>query len=443
MTKTQLCISIALICGLASLSGGCAFSDVPEATPIPATPTRALPETVTPVLTLTPTPIPRGAPQTLTLWVTELIAPLEGASQSQILAQQLLAFEATHPGLTIEVLYKKPEGKGGVHDFLAAASAAAPAVVPDLVVLDIRTLATSAKEELVVPLDDLLSPDLLSDLYPFALQSCTVDGQLIGVQFQADVEHAVYNTSKIAVPPLTWDEIFASGATYIFPAAGRDGLVNDTFLIQYLSTEAKLVDANGNPALDQEVLTDVLAFYRQGLESGTILTDSLTYGKVEDCWPKYLQAEVVMSNISSSLYLAVRGLLEPVTVATSIPTRDGQTVALSRGHAWALTARDPNRQLLAVKLLEWLMHPANVAAWNQAAGHLPTRRSAFEQMTRDSYVAFIYSQLEYTYPYPESEVHQRIYRAMQDAVNAVLREDVPPEIAAATVLQAVGQERAQ
>jgi ABC-type glycerol-3-phosphate transport system substrate-binding protein len=365
------------------------------------------------------------------LWITELVSPLGETRQSQAFAQQLAAFEATHPGLTIQVLRKKPDGKGGIRDFLTAASAVAPAVLPDLVAMDVQTLAGVAGEELIVPLDELVSEDLLADLYPFAIQACTVDGQLVGIQFQADIEHAVYNTSKIAVPPLTWDEVFASGATYIFPAAGRDGvdklMVNDMFLIQYLSLEARLLDANNNPALDQEALTDVLAFYRQGIESGAILTDSLNYSKVEDCWPKYLQAEVVMSNISSNLYLAVRGLLEPVSVAASIPTRDGQTVALSRGHAWALTTRDPGRQALAIKLLEWLMHPVNVAAWNQSAGHLPTRRSAFEQMSHDAYVAFMYSQLEYTRPFPNSQVHQRIYHAMQEAVDAVL--------------QAIGQEK--
>jgi ABC-type glycerol-3-phosphate transport system substrate-binding protein len=91
-------------------------------------------------------------------------------------------------------------------------------------------------------------------------------------------------------------------------------------------------------------------------------------------------------------------------------------------------------------LIEWLLDPLNMATWSQAAGTLPTRRAALVEMNRDPYVTFMYSQLERALPYPASETHLRIYRAMQQAVDAVLREGVSPEIAAENVLTAVNQE---
>jgi ABC-type glycerol-3-phosphate transport system substrate-binding protein len=435
-----IAITIGVICGLGLFNAACSASVTPEPTATPTTLSPELSLTTTPEPVLTPTPVSPDMPQTITIWITELVSPFQGSSPAQLFEQQIAAFQATHPDLTIEVLHKKRDGKGGVQDFLTSASAVAPAVVPDLIALDTKTLADIGREALLIPLDGLLSQALLDDLYPFAIQSCMLEQRLICVQFQANVEHAVYYTSKIAVAPMTWDEVFASGATYIFPTAGQDGVINDAFLIQYLSTGAELVDNSGNPALDQQALTDVLSFYRQGIDSGVILSDSLNYQRVEDCWPKYLQAEVVISNLSSNLYLAGRSLLEPVSVATSIPTRDGQVVMLSQGYAWAMTARDSNRWPIMVKLLEWLMYPPNLAKWNQAAGHLPTRRSAFEQMTRDTYVKFMYSQLENARPYPSSETHQRIYYAMQVAVDDVLRKNIPPAEAAIGILNAVGQE---
>ena len=74
---------------------------------------------------------------------------------------------------------------------------------------------------------------------------------------------------------------------------------------------------------------------------------------------------------------------------------------------------------------------------------LPTRRAAFEQMPHDPYVAFMYSRLERTTPYRTTETHNRIYRAMQQAIDAVLRQGIPPEDAARNVLLAVGQELPQ
>ncbi|MBN1582691.1 MAG: extracellular solute-binding protein [Anaerolineae bacterium] len=444
MKRKQPAIFIAvlagILCSLGLFSVGCATSATPEPTATPTSLATELSLNVTPEPVLTPTPVSPAAPQEITIWITELVSPLEEKRQSQIFEQHIVAFQATHPDLTIEILRKKRDGKGGIRDFLTSASAVAPAVVPDLIALDTKTLVDMGREGLLVPLDGLLSPALLDDLYPFATQSCMIDQRLFCVQFQANVEHAVYYTSKIAVAPLTWDEVFASGATYIFPTAGQDGLVNDAFLIQYLSTGAEFVDGSGKPALDQQALTDVLSFYRQGIDSGVILSDSLNYQRVEDCWPKYLQAEVVISNLSSNLYLAGRSLLEPVSVVTSIPTRDGQFVMLTQGYAWAITAHDPDRWPTVVQLLEWLMYPANLAEWNRAAGHLPTRRSAFEQMTRDTYVKFMYSQLENARPYPSLETHQRIYYAMQVAIDDVLRKNIPPSEAAIGILNAVGQE---
>ena len=61
-------------------------------------------------------------------------------------------------------------------------------------------------------------------------------------------------------------------------------------------------------------------------------------------------------------------------------------------------------------------------------------------MERTPYVAFMYVQLESAIPYPMSETHLRIYRAMQQGIDAVLRDGVPPESAAAGILEAVNQE---
>jgi ABC-type glycerol-3-phosphate transport system substrate-binding protein len=149
----------------------------------------------------------------------------------------------------------------------------------------------------------------------------------------------------------------------------------------------------------------------------------------------FLQAEVTMSHISSDLYLSVL-----TGTPIGVPTRNGTAVTLSRGHAWALTARETQRQALAVQLLEWLLDPVNVQAWNQAAGSLPTRRAAYERQERNSYVTFMYSQLETAIPYAQSETHRDIYRAMQQAVEAVLRQGTPPETAAANVLITLNQE---
>jgi ABC-type glycerol-3-phosphate transport system substrate-binding protein len=433
-------LTTVLLCVWLPVGSGCRSAQTDEPPPTP-TDVPAIVETIAPTPAVTATPLP-GAPQTITIWAPELLAPLDPDDSAVILEQQILAFEATHPGLTIEVLPKKTEGKGGLADLILSASTVAPDVIPDLIAIDMDRLSDMARQDLLVPLDGLIEPDLVQDLYSFAVQAGTVDGQLVGVPFEVSIEHALYNTAKIAVPPASWEEVFASGATYIFPTLGQDEMVNDAFLIQYLSTGAELLDPNGEPSLDQQALVDVLTFYRDGIENGAILTDVLEYDSVRSGWRKYLQAEVVLSNMTSNLYLEGRGLLK-VSKASWIPTRDGETpVTLARGTAWAMTTHAPYRHELTAKLLSWLLNPSNMATWSLAAERLPTRRAAFEQMPRDDdeYVGFVYGQLEYAIAYPTTEAHKRVYRAMQQAVDAVLREGETPVAAAAGVLQVLGQE---
>jgi len=202
-------LSLALLLWGAFLGHGCQFTPTPEPEP---TPTSTPPIDVTPTSAPTPTltPVPPGAPQKLTVWITELVSPLEGDERSLAFEQQIVAFEATHPDLTVEVLYKKPEGKGGLEDMLATATAVAPAVVPDLIMIDANQLPSLAQKGLAVPLDGLLDPDLVEDMYPFAIRAGPVDGRLVGLPFETSIEHALYNTAKIAVAPLSWTEVFSS-----------------------------------------------------------------------------------------------------------------------------------------------------------------------------------------------------------------------------------------
>lgn len=433
--RTVFALAAALIFAVLVLT---ACNLLARPTPTTATPTIASPtpspQATSPAVSPTPT---QPATTTLVLWTTEDFAPSADTPGGEVLAQQLAAFETTHPDVTIDVVLKKPYGKGGILDFLMTSSAAAPSILPDVVVIDTLELGTAARAGLVQPLDNLVSAELKEDLFPCAVQAGQVGGQLVGLQFEADVEHLAYNLAKLETPPLTWTEVLTPDITYIFPAGGRDGMVNDAFLIQYYGAGGQLFNEMGQPALDQEILAAVLGFYRDGAAMGVIPPDALGYKSIADCWPVYLSAQVTLSNVDSDRYLADRDILLSTGFAP-IPTRDGKPVTISRGWAWAVVTQDPERQILATRLLEWLLSPANNAAWNQATGHLPTRRSAFEHLDQeDEYVPFAYQQMENARPYPAALGYEQMSRALQQAVQDVLGGQMTPDAAAAAVMDAI------
>lgn len=401
-------------------------------------PATAMPEKATPSVSPTPSRPPTvSSAITLTLWTTEDFFPTEDSDSGQILAQQWQAFEAAHPTVTIEYILKKPYGKGGILDFLSTASAAAPTVLPDLVILDTLELDEAAEAGLVQPLDKLVSGELQQDLFAFARRS--FNGQLMGIQFEADVEHLIYNTNKIDSPPMTWREVISDSVAYIFPAGGEGGLVNDAFLIQYLAVDGRLDDGSGKPALDKDALAQVLQFYKDGLEAGVIPLSVLEFEDLDDCWPVYVSAQAAMSNVSSAKYLADRGLLKN-TFFAAIPTRDGNIGTLSKGWALAIVTEDSGRQAVAAQFIEWLLEPENNADWNQVAGHLPTRQAAFDYLgTADDYFPFVRQQLENVYPRPMASAYEKIGRALQKAIQDVLEGKASPQEAADAVITAIGQ----
>jgi len=407
-------------------------------TTVPITPT--VTETETPTTTpITPT-FPTVPPvTTLTLWTAEPFSPAQGDASGQILGQQIEAFAAAHPDVVVEYVLKKPYGKGGILNFLLTTSEAVPTAMPDLVAIDTIELKEAAQAGLLQPLDELISAELQEDLFPFAQQAGRFEGQLVGLQFETDIEHLIYNTNKLEKPPLTWTEVLTDKVSYVFPAGGREGLVNDAFIIQYLALGGQLVDETGRPALNAELVTQVLQFYRDGYKMGVIPPSVLEFKTLDDCWPVYLSAEVAMSHVSSGRYLADRKLLMYTRFA-SIPTRDGKVTTLSQGWAWAIVTSDPARQALAVQLIEWLMEPENSVQWNLAAGHLPTRRAAFEVLgTEDSYYPFLSRQLEGARPRLAGVVYSEVSRVLQQGVEKVMTGQATPQEAAKAVIESIGK----
>lgn len=425
---------------LLSLSG-CGPSTVPTAPPQPVPTAMAATVTAeTPTITPTTSMLPTVPPvTTLTLWTIEPFSPTQADASGQILGQQIEAFTAAHPDVVVEYVLKKPYGKGGILNFLLTTSAVVPAAMPDLVAIDTIELKEAAQAGLLQPLDELISSELQEDLFPFAQEAGRFEGRLVGLQFETDIEHLIYNTNKLKEPPLTWTEVLTDEVSYVFPAGGREGLVNDAFIIQYLALGGQLVDETGRPALNAELVTQVLQFYKDGYEMGVIPPSVLKFKTLDDCWPVYLSAEVAMSHVSSRRYLADRKLLMYTRFA-SIPTRDGKVTTLSQGWAWAIVTTDPVQQTLAARLIEWLMEPANSVQWNLAAGHLPTRRAAFEILgTEDSYYPFLRKQLEGARPRRAGVVYSEVSRVLQQGVEKVMTDEATPQEAAKAVIESVAK----
>jgi ABC-type glycerol-3-phosphate transport system substrate-binding protein len=294
----------------------------------------------------------------------------------------------------------------------------------------------AVEAELLQPLDDLLPTDLVADLYPFARDAATLDGRLYSLQYQADLDHLVYNTAKVTLPPSSWPGVLSNPGPYTFPAGGHGGLVNDAFLIQYLAVRPWPSGLrSGEPFLEADSLTAVLQYYQDGVSRGIFPAEILDYQTTDDTWRDYLVGEAALTQVSAHRYLSERDR-SPSSVAAAIPAINGPAAAINRGWALALITSDPIRQSAAVEFMAQLMAPETNAAWNEATGYLPTRRSALAYWhVGDSYSPLIHQQLLTVRPRPQIPNYAQTAAVLQQAVEAVIVGNATPEEAAAQAIE--------
>jgi ABC-type glycerol-3-phosphate transport system substrate-binding protein len=371
---------------------------------------------------------------TLELWLPEELDPYGAWGGSRIMAQQLSEFSYAYPNLQVEVVVKKAHGRGGLIDFMRTARAAVPAVLPDLVVLDASDLKTVAGSGLVQPLDDFLVPAVVDDRLPFATAMGKVEGQTVGTMLGVDMQHLAYRPALFDSPPARWTQVITAPASFLFPAGGYDGQVNDATLIQYLGAGGQLTDAEGNPSLDEEALIEVFDFYTRCITNTVIApTQTLTATHVDQVWEQFKGGEGGMTVVRAGRYWPEA---DETMAAAPIPTESGHPLSIARGWALAIVTEDPGRQEFAMQLIDWLTAPDRNALWTQAAGYLPVTRSALRLWSvSEEERTVLRDLLEAAMPPPRPGVMEAIGPPMQQALESVLSGRATPEEAASSAIE--------
>jgi ABC-type glycerol-3-phosphate transport system substrate-binding protein len=376
---------------------------------------------------------------TLTVWTIEDISPEAQDDSGDFISNSLRNFRRVNPNIKVEMLLKKPSGKGGMLDFLRTARNVAPTILPDVAVLNATDLNQAYADGLIQPLDGRLDRSIVQDLIPAARKMGTVDNNLVGVPLGLELEHTVYNTRTFTSPLVLWTDVLSSNTKYLFPAKGINGLVNDTTLSLYFSAGGKLLDEQGLPTIDEQILQDVLEFYQQALDNGVIDAAILEAATPEELWPTYLEAKAGIAQITVRQYLTDREVLRNTSFAPLPVQNEGDTpVLITHGWTLVLIADDRQRQVAALSLIEAFMTTANNATWNSINKSIPTRDTSFQKLaSNDPYWLFLTEQLNTAQPLPDFVGYDRIGRIIQQAVEQVIRGEATPEEATATAIDAL------
>ncbi|MCJ7736988.1 MAG: extracellular solute-binding protein [Anaerolineae bacterium] len=427
-----------LLCSIVALTlMGCAVeTETPTAVPDPPAAT-----------TRSATPVPTALPEvqpiivTLRLWVPEDLNPYGSSPGADIFAQQLTEFSDAYPDIQVEVVVKKAHGRGGLVDFLRTARDAAPSVLPDLLILDAAELKTAAGSGLLQPLDNLLSPALAVDRFPFAIEMGQVQTQTMGFVLGAETEHLAYRPIIFESPVISWTQIISSPEPYLFPAGRNDQrVVNDATLIQYLAAGGRLSDAEGNPVVSQEALLSVFGFYSDCLSTGVVSpTNVLQITDSTQAWQQFKAGYGGLAVVPSRAYWVEA---DETMAFAPMPTRDGELLSTIQGWTISLVATDPSRQQLSMLLLDWLIAHDHNGEWTQATGYLPGTRGALQLwgVSGDERVDLA-NILNAAIVVPSNDALTVSGAAIQDGLEALLRGRAGPQTAMEMAVDEVGREQ--
>jgi ABC-type glycerol-3-phosphate transport system substrate-binding protein len=219
---------------------------------------------------------------------------------------------------------------------------------------------------------------------------------------------------------VNWEDVLSSKGSLVFPAGNPDGLVG---LSLYASAGGQLLDPQGLPTLDEEVLTRVLTLVEQG-RSKRVFPASLSNVTNES---QALQIYRTGSANKGIIWILNYHPISDGSIAP-LPGLDETPFSYATGWIWALAGSDPENQQVAVKLAEFLVADDFISEWTKATGYLPTRPSSVDEGDRTMTAI-----LESAHPIPSSTVIAVLGPLMQEALTRVLNGEQPRDVAKSVI----------
>jgi len=410
---------------LALLISGCSSLAPLLATPTPAP---VLEATSTPQATPTVTaPATTNLPRLLRIWLPPRFDPDVETSAAGLLKQRLQDFENEYPNIQLEVRIKS---ETDILNTLTVTNNAAPEAMPDLIALSYSDMRTVASAGFLHPLEGLTSVLQDPDWYAFARELGHLKNTEYGIPFASDVLLTIYRPSVFKELPGTWEGLFESGTYMVFPISDPKALLS---LSLYLSDGGTLVDDQGAITLNEDALVHLLSFYKQMIETETILMQTKDYQTDTQSLQFYRDGRADMAVVwaSSDVHTQSGGYLPLLGL-------NNTHYSLGDGWVWALAGSNTENQPLAVELASYLIESNYMSDWTHAYGILPTRPQALSGWEGDSLKVSLNDVLQSAHPVPPKDVVSVVGPLLQEALIRIINGE-QPEVVARSVVESLNK----
>jgi ABC-type glycerol-3-phosphate transport system substrate-binding protein len=310
------------------------------------------------------------AARQLVVWLPPFGSPLDDDRAGAIFANAFRQFEREHLGVDVDVHVKAERGPAALLTYLRSAQRVAPAILPDLVLINTQELWQAADLGLV----PALRPDEIRNdgFYAFASASVRYRDQVFGVPYVVDIVLAARDPSRLAEAPRSWGDVLAGETWLLFPT----GLENDAALVtlaQYVGAGGHLSEDGGLASPD--ALAAFFEFVVEAQAAGLIPPEVVDLATFEAVWRAYVTAHPQIVSLVITGYHQAEAAGGELVYAP-VPTRNGDAATLATTWAFAVLAQEEDHRRLALSLVDALLAAEVQGEWSRQAQRLPSRPAA-------------------------------------------------------------------
>ncbi len=273
-------------------------------------------------------------------------------------------------------------------------------------VLNLNKFADFARDELLYPAEEVLSPETKGEFLPVFAEQSNYNGKQYGLPFISSVRLFFYNKdifakAGITAPPASWADVKTaaqkikdSGAIGLGLPLGAEEAQGEFFMWAMNNNGGWTSGADW--AIDQQANVDTLNFLKELNQAGLTQPNPETTNR-KDVFNLFAQGKIGMLN--GAVFLP-KSFIDPVNPnlpygVAPLPSKDGQAHQTLGVADFLMAFRkdgDANKDAVT-KFLNFVYQKDNAVKFLKAEGFLPVTRSAAAELSADPYLKQFVDQL--------------------------------------------------
>ncbi len=323
----------------------------------------------------------------------EIWSPLTGA-KAETFDALVAEFNASQSDVFVTVVHQ------GGYDIVRQKMAAAfnAKNMPQMVLADYIDVPLYVQRNMLLPMTNVLSEDVLNDFFPGMLVDLTVDGTVYAVPYNRTTQGFIVNNDLLKEAGIdrvasTWDE-FYEDAVKFKEAMGDDYYYSYAYFNQYIfeaiamSFGCTIATPDGTAMMTEDKMVNMFKFFRKMYEEGLLAMVPTTSGGFSDQHSTFLEGKVATVFQSSSFIPSAETLLDCDWSFEYVPAGEGGNAVTIGGTNLAVTTVATEEEQAACKaFIEYVTSPENCAKVFIETANLPVRQSVLELDSVKEYMA--------------------------------------------------------